>query len=334
VFDHVVNYCMPGPSELGRNMRTNMKLFTLFVLLAAVVMSEIPSQVRFSTFEIKKVSNIQLHSVRYEFEDMVCSKLAAIAATMFTSFTLSPTGVVQYRRLLQPDFISAWLRVFPGVMKDGVMENLRNQYMDENTVFQLDMCASLAQNTSLSALMKDVVEFDADVFDFNERGPWKDIPLVTGDVVMFEFCEDVTKLPTKVFQVERALQLRESCISSMPMPKAVGVVFNGERSQYLEVVQGLTKSSWPNRLSAPKVFGLPVFLIYSSYINIFGEVRKVSDKVDKVFDKVDKVFKEMRNLLLHNSDKSQLIRMCRMKGIQLQKKATVDDMIMLLTREE
>ena len=107
----------PGPPELGRTYSicaTNMKLFMSFVLLAAVVMSEIPStHFRFPTFEIKKVSNIQLHSVRYEFEGMVYSKLAAIAATMFTSFTLSPTGVVQYRRLLQPDFIS--------VMKDGTM---------------------------------------------------------------------------------------------------------------------------------------------------------------------------------------------------------------------
>jgi hypothetical protein len=313
-----------------------MKLFMLFLLLAHVVMSEIPSA-HFPTFETKKVSNTQLYSVRYEFEGMVYSKLAAIAATMFTSFTLSPTGIHKYRSLLNPVFISAWLRVFPGVMKDCVLKNMNNCYMDERAVFELDMCASLAQNTSLGALMKGVVELDTDVFDFNERGLWKNIPLVTGDVVMFEFCEDITKLPTKVFQIERALQLRESCISSMPIPKAVGVVFNGERSKFHEVVQGLTKSNWPNRLSEPKVFGLPLFLIYSSYINIFGEVRKVSDKVDTVSDKVDTVSKELRelhNLFIHNSDKSQLMRMCRMKGIQLRERATKDDMILSLTRTE
>jgi hypothetical protein len=107
----------PHPREQGMSALTTRNQHEIVYVVCAAGcchdMSEIPSHVHFPTFEIKKVSNVQLHSVRYEFEDMVYFKLAAIAATMFTSFTLSPTGVVQYKRLLQPDFIS--------VMKDGTM---------------------------------------------------------------------------------------------------------------------------------------------------------------------------------------------------------------------
>jgi len=289
---------------------------------------------------------MQLHSVRVEFEGMIYSRLAPVSATMFTSFRLSPTGLEKYKNLLRRPFIDNWLRVFPGVMKDGVLNNMKNYYMDERAVFQLDICASLSQNTSLGALMKDVVEHEDDVFDFNARGSWKDIQLGTGDVVMFEFCEDITKLPTKVFQVERALQLREICITEMPVPKAVGVVFNGERSKFHDVVNDLTKSNWEQHLPAPKVFDLPMFLIYSSYINIFGEVRTVSDqvrtvsgkldhvsgRVDEVSGKLDTEMREMRSLLHLQFNKSELAGICRRKGIQVHKKATVDDLIGLLTR--
>ena len=217
------------------------------------------------------------------------------------------------------------------------------QCLENKNEFLNLTCAPHSQLTSLGELMKDVVEREEDVFNFNERGYWRDIRLDSGEVVMFEICEDIAILPAKVFQVERALQLRESCIGAMPIPKAVGVIFNGERSKFNDVVRKLTKTPWPCDVPKPKVFDLPFFLIYSSYTNIFGEVRKLSgevrklsDKVDKLSDKVDKLsdkVDKLSNTFLQLLSRSQLVRMCNIRGISISKKATTDDLMAALSRE-
>jgi hypothetical protein len=259
---------------------------------------------------------------------MVYSRLSKVKATMLTHYSLAETNehaLQEYKAMLLEPFFSAWCSFWPGKMKESVKKLAKSVQSGgsvgtKDSKFELDMCASFHDDISLGYLFKDLVELPDDVHDCNNNSSWKNIDFAKGDFLMFEICEDSQQLPHKVYQVERALQLRQSCISGLKLPKAVGVILNGDRADFQAIVNQLKKSTWAAGVRKPKVFDVPLYLIYTSYVNIFSDLKELKTDITTLL-----------NLLC---SKEHLQRICSARKIHFELSWNEDELISAIARLE
>ena len=291
-----------------------------------------------------------MHSVRYAFEGMVYSRLSKVKATMLTHYSLNESqdhALQQYKAMLLEQYFNAWRSYWPGKMKERV-EKLAKSVQSGGSVgpkeskFELDMCASFHNDVSLGYLFKDLVELADDMYDCNRKGSWKNIDFTEGDFLMFEICEESQQLPHKMFQVERALQLLQSGVPGFKLPNAVGVILNGDRADFRAIVEQLKQSMWATGVQKPKVFDVPLYLIYSSYVNVFSEIRVVSADVKNLKTDVTNMKKDIKDLKNDIQDltsvtylsfsKEQLQRICRARNIHFELSWDEDELIAAITK--
>jgi hypothetical protein len=72
-------------------------------------------------FEQKVVNNIQLTSTRYAYQGVIYAKLAHVAATMFTTYKVSKTGLEKYKKILNGSFLIAVFKACSCSMNDGIL---------------------------------------------------------------------------------------------------------------------------------------------------------------------------------------------------------------------
>ncbi len=98
------------------------------------------------------------------------------------------------------------------------------------------------------------------------------------------------KLPIKLCEVERTLQLWDSCMpkdSDVPFPKVAGIVMNGERDALAGRVKLIQNAVWNYGGVEPKLRCLRMFIVYSKYTNVYLELSQLGGKVDAGFAQLD-----------------------------------------------
>jgi hypothetical protein len=220
---------------------------------------------------------------RNEFEKVVLSGLDGKDVTCFNLYFLSEVGKPIWDEMQKSDFLSAWKRVFnvprpefPKAVKSDIGSN-----------FELDCCVVFKNQERLSTVFYRVVSGDeSKIYTLNQDQPaGKDILIDLNDSILFEFTEQVSYAPKQIWQIERALRLRESCIDGLPMPKAAGIIVNGANGQHHEFVAAINaidKNQW-RYSDVPKVFGVPFFVIFSPYRNVYTEIADLKTEIAAKF---------------------------------------------------
>ena len=206
---------------------------------------------------------------RDDFEKIVLSGLNGEDVVSYDRYFLNTAG----KEILEKskvNFLKEWAKIFK--IPYGKQPNIGETTIRSD--FQLDCCVRFGQPTALSQVFADIVRGDQhSVFVLNQAQPgWSDINIDQNDHIAFEFSEKVEYIPTKLFQIERMLQLRETCIYGLPVPKAVGIVINGLRSDFIESVRSIDKARWDSRVDTPKIFSIPVFIVHAPYRNVYTEI--------------------------------------------------------------
>ena len=237
---------------------------------------------------------------RYPYEQMILSRLVDSKVKCVDAYYLTTAGSTAFSNIFSKGFYSSF-RKFAEEVQDGSGKTSSIQSIDfsekikPGVRYQMDICISFDEDMKLSNVFKDVAQNEEDVFALNSlQQPWKDIVISSGDNVLFEVCEEVEKLPSKLFQVERTLQLWDSCMpKDAPFPKVAGIIMNGDRDVLAGRVKRLQNAAWNYAGTQPKLQSLPVFIIYSKYSNVYLELSKLSTKLDAGFAKADAGFAKM-----------------------------------------
>ncbi len=120
---------------------------------------------------------------------------------------------------------------------------------------------------TLGNMFKDVAVDGEDVFAINSyslQQAWKDIVISSGDIVFLSVCEEMEKLPGKMFRFKLTFQLWDSCITKdAPFPKVVVIIINGDRDALVGQVKLIQNTVWDCKGMEPKLWSLPMFVIYS-----------------------------------------------------------------------
>jgi hypothetical protein len=256
-------------------------------------------------FKDPKIESLQLQALnaersRYAFEQMVLSRLLDTGAKCIDAYYMTTAGSAEFSRVFNKEFYTSF-RKFCGEVQhgSGKTSNMPNINFSEKLKpgdrFQMDICVSFDEDIKLCDIFKDVAEKEEDVLAINGlQQAWNDIVISAGDNVYFEVCEDVEKLPSKMFQVERTLQLWDSCMpKDVPFPKAAGIIMDGDRDALVSRVKRIRSAVWNYAGMEPKLRRLPMFGIYSRYTNVYLEISKLDAKVDAGFVKTDAGFVEI-----------------------------------------
>jgi hypothetical protein len=229
----------------------------------------------------------------YPFEQMVLSRLADTAAKFINAYYVTTAGSAELAKLSNKGFYSAFRR-FCGEEQDGSgnTDNMPSiDFSDKikpGDRIRMDICVSFDEDMKLCSIFKDVAEEEEDVLAINSlHQAWKDIVISSGDNVFFEVFSVVEKLPSTMFQVERTLQLWDSCMpKDAPFPKAAGIIMDGDRDALDGRVKRIQSAVWNYTGMEPKLRSLPMFVIYAKYTNVYLEISKLDAKVDAGFAKL------------------------------------------------
>ena len=230
---------------------------------------------------------------RNEFEKIVLSGLNGEDVVSYDRYFLSAAGKEIHDKL-KVNFLKEWAKIFQ--VPYGKQPNIGETTIRSD--FQLDCCVRFGKPTALSQVFADIVRGDQhSVFVLNQAQPgWSDINIDQNDHIAFEFSEKVEYIPTKLFQIERMLQLRETCIYGLPVPKAVGIVINGLRSDFIESVRSIDKARWDSRVDTPKIFSIPVFIVHAPYRNVYTEISDLKKEFSDMKKELSDVKKELSDL--------------------------------------
>jgi hypothetical protein len=205
--------------------------------------------------------------VRNEFEKMIVSRLSGEGISSTDQYFLSEEGRAPFAKVNSETFLAQWAKVFN--VPHGQQPSVSKSALNSN--FELDCCIQFSQPMALSEIFSPVQSAE-NIFTLNTEQPtWSEINVDPGEFIAFEFTEKVGYIPRKLYQIERMLHLQETCITGMQVPKAVGLVVNGQHRDFQESVRCIDKSRWSSD-EEPKIFSLPVFVIYMPYRNVYSEV--------------------------------------------------------------
>ena len=231
---------------------------------------------------------------RNEFEKMTISGLEGDHVVSFDRYFLSAPGkqIFDTRRA---EFLEQWANVFKGGEQPRMVESALN------SDFELDCCVKFttdSTSTHLADIFRAVVSGKSEnIFALNDEAQphWDSISIGANDCIAFEFTEKASFIPRMLYQIERMLQLRESCIPGLDLPKAVGIVVNGKHSEFVEAVRRIDKSRWVGDLEVPRVFSLPLFVLFSPYRNIYTEIADFRTEVADFRDSTKKSIADLQN---------------------------------------
>ena len=250
--------------------------------------------------EIRQLQTLNSKLSRYHYEQMILSRLVDTRAKCIDAYYLTTAGSAAFSNIFTKGFYSSF-RKFCGETQDGSdktssMPTINvSEKIKPGARFQMDLCVSFEEDMTLNHIFKDVAQNEEDVFAINSyQQAWKSIVIFSGDNVFFEVCEEVEKLPSKLFQVERTLQLWDSCMpKDAPFPKAAGIIMNGDRDALVGRVKRFQNTVWNYAEMEPKLRSLPMFVIYSKSSNVYLEISELSAKLDAGFARMDAGFATM-----------------------------------------
>jgi hypothetical protein len=259
-----------------------------------------PDDFKDPKIETRQLTILNSRRSRYAYEQMIFSRLADSGAKCIDAYYLTSAGSAEFSRTFDRGFYSA-LRKFCGEVQheSGDTGSVPSVDLPEKIKpgdrFQMNICISFEEDMTVCSMFKDVAEDGDDVFAINSlHQTWKDIVISSGDNVYFEVCEAVEKLPSKLYQVERTLQLWDSCMpKDVPFPKVAGIIMNGDRDALAGPVKLIQNAVWNYGGMEPKLRSLPMFIIYSKYTNVYLELSKLGGKVDAGFARMDARFSRM-----------------------------------------
>ena len=175
-----------------------------------------PDDFKDPKIEIRQLQTLNSKRSRYPFEQIVLSRLVDSGAKCIDAYYLTTAGSAEFSNIFNEELYSS-LRKFCGEVQHGSgpsgktnsMTNINfSEKIKPGDRFQVDICVSFDEEMTLGNIFKDVAEKEEDVLAINSlQQAWKDIVISSGDNVFFEVCEEMEKLPSKLVEVERTLQL-------------------------------------------------------------------------------------------------------------------------------
>ena len=217
-----------------------------------------------------------------DFEKLVFASTAAPLATSVVKYRLTKDGKSKYDRIFRHPFFTLWKQSFPaGPQPDQRTLQLGN-------MIEMDNCLIPNEDSTLCDIFNDVFERDPkNVFSINEGHPkFEEITIAKGECILFEITADINLLSKKVFQIERAMQLWDSCLPQHPKPKVAGVIVTGAYQDAASLIAKINASSWDSGSAesapTPLVFSIPLFVIYSPVRNIYSDLSEIKGKLTTI----------------------------------------------------
>ncbi len=271
--------------------------------------------------------------MRNDFEKLVVSLCHAENVTCYEEYFLSEEGL-QILQIADKSFFTLWARGFP--VPNGIHPTFKKSELGSN--FEMDLCIQLTMTTNLRDIFVDLVQGNETcIFSLNKQAAtWNDITIQPNESILFECTEKSTHISKKLWQLERYFLLADSC--GLPAPVAAGVVVSGSLEDFQSAVNSINKSVWSEGQATLKMFGLPVFIVYTPYRNLFTEVVDVKFAVSGLktdlsdFRKnVNTRFDEMHKTIMWMISVEELKIMCLSRGLSVPFQSNKQFLIDMLT---
>jgi hypothetical protein len=261
-------------------------------------------------FDNKKIvtSSVRIPTMRSRnpYELMTYSRFKDTDAKCVNSYYTTNVAAQVYSKVFDVGFTDSFKRYCEAGAETKIPQTIKG-----GDQYELDLCMICQAEEKLNILFQNIASGE-DLFTMNDmQQAWEEITISAGDVLYFEVCEEVEKLPSKLFQVEQTLQLWETCFpEDVPFPKAAGIILDGNRDKFVSVVKKLIQESkWEDTARELKLRNLPFFILYTNYDNVYFEVLKIENVVLKI-EKEILAFKDRIDSLV----KLQFLMFCAMIG--------------------
>ena len=183
-------------------------------------------------------------------------------------------------------------------------------------IFEIDLYAILDEPVNLFDFLREIFQADhANVYPlWPEDADLSQIDVEKGESIYLEITEPVRDVPTKLFQIERTLQLKDSCIGAVDTrTAAAAVVVNGNKHDVESAVTAL-RASHKQRVEnqsafARKIDMIPTFVIYSPFRNVYSEISDIKSEI------ADFKKKLQEQMIWTSMDVDELRAECSSKGL-------------------
>jgi hypothetical protein len=234
------------------------------------------------------VSSLKTKVCNSDFDKLVFSNVDAPNIETIVKYRFTDAGKAAYCSVFNTTYYQAWGRVFPGAQPSQQVPYIGN-------MFEMDLHLKTNQSMSLKSIMMDVVDRDdtRNVFSVNgER--FENIVINPNQTIHFEITSDINLLPKKIFQLERSLQLNQSCMPGIPKPAACGVIVTGSIHQFEAAMGNIKKVDWGIELDPPMVFQVPLFVILSPFRNIYSELSGIKTGMSEMKSELKQDMTELK----------------------------------------
>jgi hypothetical protein len=265
-----------------------------------------------------------------DFEESVVSGCRA-GATLIREFSLSEEGNAVYDTSFNKKFFQTWNEEFR--IPNGKYPANNKTYEVGNT-FEIDLYAILDEPVNLFDFIREIFQADnSNVYPlWPEDADLAQITVQKDESIYLEITKPMRDVPTKLFQIERTLQLKDSCIGAVDTRTvAAAVVVNGNKHDVESAVTAL-RASHKQRVGnqsafARKLDAIPMFVIYSPFRNVYSElsdIKKQFSDIIKQFSDIIKQFSDIKKqfssfqeqLIWTSMDVDELRAECTSKGLE------------------
>ena len=226
----------------------------------------------------EQLDSLRDYHTHNDFEKAVVSGCRS-GVTLIREFSLSAQGKAVYDRVFDRAFFQTWNEEFK--ISKGKYPANNKSYSVGNT-FEIDLYAILREPVNLSDFLREIYQADqSNVFPlWPEEADLAQITVEKGESIYLEITEPVRDVPVKLFQLERTLQLKDSCIGAVDTKTAAAaVVVNGNKRDVSTAVAAL-RATHKRRVESQggvvrKLDEIPTFIIYSPFRNVYSELSDI-----------------------------------------------------------
>ena len=271
---------------------------------------------------VQKLGSLRDYHTHNEFEKSVVSGCRN-GVTLVKEFVLSKDGKSVYDSVFTSSYFTAWNREFK--IPNGKYPSKEAVAMQVGQRFEIDLYMIPNDSVNLHDFLRDIFQGDlSNVFVLWPNGAnLAKIDLKADESFYLEIGEPLRDIPKKLFQIERTMQLKDSCMGCVDnKTAAAAVVVNGIKEDVAAAVDVL-RDDHQKRICgqgssfSPLIDAIPIFIIFSPFRNLFTETSDIKERISSLETNLNK------RLLWTMMDIDELQRECKKLGLTLPETVTV-----------